>query len=53
MTTTIDWRELKKELLVSPLKPRTSMTFKHNDIFSSTTIQTSPERITIIKNAKD
>ena len=31
----VDWRSLKKELFMSPLRPRTSKTFQHSDIFNS------------------
>jgi hypothetical protein len=33
--STLDWRELKKELFVSPLRPRTSKTFTHSDVFGA------------------
>ena len=43
----LDWRELKKELLMSPLRTRTSRTFQHSDIFNAK--DTSKPQTTIIK----
>ena len=50
----LDWRQLKKELFMSPLRTRTSKTFQHSDIFGAKDSHNfEQQNSTTVKEGKD